>query len=493
MSADVPVVVVIHGGSWLLVGPAAMRSIDPAVERWRRRGYSVVSVDYRPGKDGLTDIGLALDEVHRKRGSRRLCLYGESAGGHLALLLASKRRDVNCVIASAAPLDLTRLGDELAPIATFLFGPDKPLMEEWSPLERMNTAKAAVMLQAAVDDPVVPIAQQRDFLRRYPKTTHFFLLPGSQRWQHGTASPNALVRAERSEAEFAARVTARGPAEGGCIGAEAMEGACSGVRHSRKVTPPPVRGLGDLWQTVYHPATACREGLFDSDGLEACRLGVDPQEARRHVALIGDSHSAHWRPGLDLVAKDRGWSVTSLYGSGCDYTSLDRDAGNDRQYCEKLRSSVPGWLTENPQIDTVVFSQVARHGRREKEGYEVAWRRMPASVRNVIVIRDNPHAGGPEVLRCIRSAQRREARPGKACASNRRNVLRHDAAFDAASAKADPSRRFFPIDLSDRFCDAKLCYPVLGGLLVYGWLQHQSPSFNRSLGPYLNSRLPAEL
>ena len=114
-------------------------------------------------------------------------------------------------------------------------------------------------------------------------------------------------------------------------------------------------------------------------------------------------------------------------------------------------------------------------------------------MRNVVVIRDNPHAGGPAVLRCITAAQARGERPGPACSSPRRRTLGSDAAFQAARARPGDGRSYFAIDLSDRFCDSARCYPVLGGLLVYGWLQHQAPAFNRSLAPYLDARLPASL
>ena len=83
-------VVTVHGGSWLLTGPGAMRSIDPAIRRWLRRGYPVYNVDYAPGKDGLRSLSAAVDRIAAERGNVDLCLHGESAGGHLALMLATQ-------------------------------------------------------------------------------------------------------------------------------------------------------------------------------------------------------------------------------------------------------------------------------------------------------------------------------------------------------------------------------------------------------------------
>ena len=291
----------------------------------------------------------------------------------------------------------------------------------------------------------------------------------------------------------AAQAAAGGVRDADCRGARAMERSCLPARHTASVYPTATEGPGALWRAIYDPATVCRGGLFDSGGLDACRLGVDPAGARRQVAIIGDSHSAHWRPGVDFVARKRGWSVVSIYVSGCDFTALARYRGNNPPRCREMRSAVPGWLAANPSIDTVIFSQVSRQGPDERQGYLRAWAGMPQTVKNVVVISDNPHAGGPAVLNCIEAAQRKGRLPGVACAKPRRAVLHEDAALQAARSGPAGGRSWFPVDVSDRFCDDRRCYPVIGGLLVYGWLQHQAPAFNRSLGPYLDARLPSGL
>lgn len=302
----------------------------------------------------------------------------------------------------------------------------------------------------------------------------------------------ALVVAAAAAAPAVAAATDASGSEA-CRGARAMDRSCTGSLQRRDVFPSVPAAAADLWRAVYDPATVCRGGLFDAGGFEACRVGVEPSAARRHVAVIGDSHSAHWRPGLDIVARERGWSVTSLYGSACDFTALTRYGGNNAPYCRRMREGVPEWLSARPEIDTVFFSQVSRWAPGEASGYRRAWARMPATVRNVVVVRDNPHAGGPAVLRCVARAQERGAFPGPACATSRRRALGRDAAFEAAAARPADGRSYYAVDLSDRFCDRSRCFPVIGGLLVYGWLQHQAPSFNRSLAPYLGARLPAGL
>ena len=41
------------------------------------------------------------------------------------------------------------------------------------------------------------------------------------------------------------------------------------------------------------------------------------------------------------------------------------------------------------------------------------------------------------------------------------------------------------IDLTAQFCDARLCYPVIGGALVHKDTDHLTQVFSRTLGPFV--------
>ena len=41
------------------------------------------------------------------------------------------------------------------------------------------------------------------------------------------------------------------------------------------------------------------------------------------------------------------------------------------------------------------------------------------------------------------------------------------------------------VDLTKIYCDSKLCYPVIGGLLVTSDKSHLTPIFNGTLVPYV--------
>ena len=82
-------------------------------------------------------------------------------------------------------------------------------------------------------------------------------------------------------------------------------------------------------------------------------------------------------------------------------------------------------------------------------------------------------------------AMRRRQRPGLACAIARRTAIRRDRA--AIAAVRPGTGRVHLIDLTRFMCSPKLCYPVIGGVLVHKDITHMTPLFASTLGPFLLS------
>jgi hypothetical protein len=57
----------------------------------------------------------------------------------------------------------------------------------------------------------------------------------------------------------------------------------------------------------------------------------------------------------------------------------------------------------------------------------------------------------------------------------------------AAAAFKAPG--FTRIPLRNEFCDAKLCYPQLGAVIVYRDYSHISAEYSRALAPFVDRRL----
>ena len=285
--------------------------------------------------------------------------------------------------------------------------------------------------------------------------------------------------------------SAEGSAQKNCFGAPArdvLQHECLRPSIDLKVFPTP-----DAAKRLFSQhgedrnADLCRGGLTMRGGLTACDLGVPKAKASQSIALIGDSHSAQWRPGVDLAAKRAKWSVVSLAKGNCDYTLPERvfrSSGVKEAECKVWRARMPGWLKERPSIHTVIFTQnhYGYDPALEVESYQQAWRRLPASIERIIVIRDAPNASDNN-MKCIDRAIQKRLDAGRACRSPRSAVLHDDLAVRAARELNSPDVAV--VDLTRLYCDSQSCFPVIGGALVYGHGSHLTPTFNKTLGPYL--------
>ena len=182
-AAERGTVVLIHGGGWM---GHDVRGRDHLVDEpgagLVTRGWRVVSIDYEEDRRGLRDVLRAVDrELARTTAHGPLCLYGESAGGHLALVAAARRRRVGCVIALGAPTDLVRyeadaaassdpdvraLGERMAS----LFGTTAAELRRWNPVALTPSLRADVLLLHERGDPLITLSQVTRFQRARPTT-----------------------------------------------------------------------------------------------------------------------------------------------------------------------------------------------------------------------------------------------------------------------------------------------------------------------------------
>ncbi len=278
-----------------------------------------------------------------------------------------------------------------------------------------------------------------------------------------------------------------------CLGAAArdpLNQPCVNPKLRLAVVPSPASArLGEGTMTkasICSASTRRKEGL-----LSICNFGVPADRAKRQVALIGDSHSFKWRTGIYEAAIRRGWHVSSIGKWGCRFSTTAAPAGSVAvvRECQQWKRELPAWLARNPQIDTVFISEMSKRStaaelRRAIRGYQQQWKTLPQSVRHVVVLRDNPRILN-STLPCIERAMAAGKQAGPACALPRAVALGRypDAAAEAALALKRPN--YGVVDLTEFYCDAKLCYPVIGGLLVNSDQHHLTPAFNGTLAPFL--------
>lgn len=191
-AATLPTVVLVHGGYWR---DGYDRTLEDAVAAdLAGRGFLVWNVDYRPSTTAfpgtLEDAAAAYDHLtagtHAARVDRtRVAVAGHSAGGHLALWLASRPRlpaghplasptvlPALC-LAQAPVADLVeahRLGLGGGAVAALVDGSPDDHPDRYALADPAQLAPSGVrtVLVHGVDDAVVPLSQSEAYLRRDP-------------------------------------------------------------------------------------------------------------------------------------------------------------------------------------------------------------------------------------------------------------------------------------------------------------------------------------
>ena len=269
----------------------------------------------------------------------------------------------------------------------------------------------------------------------------------------------------------------------------------------------------DPVRPCFNPSIAVKPSIEDRDVVaeSACRLtaeepspvcifGASKARARGVVALIGDSHALHWRAAIDVVARHHRWRAYSVTAPGCLFSeAVERMGSGAREFCIPWYRAAQRWLRDHPEVSTVFVSQNATTpvGLAPTEtsfgvktaGFRAAWRRLPRTVRHVVVLRDTPDPAD-DTFTCITAAIAAGRRPGPACPTPRAAALHSDLAV--AATRQLHSTRYQSIDLTRFFCGPASCYPAIGGLLVYrDVLGHITIAFSTSLGHYADLRLRA--
>ena len=226
-----------------------------------------------------------------------------------------------------------------------------------------------------------------------------------------------------------------------------------------------------------------------------CEFGVPRRQASAVIALVGDSHAAHWRAALAVVAREKRWHGISMARAGCPLTKARKDLRSPQEEadCVVWNRQVQAWFAEHPDVHTVFVSSItgsewfASGGRSEfgtaAAGYARAWRALPPSVKRVVVIRDTPKSSSA-THPCVERAMARRRPAGEACALLRRDSEDPDPAAVAAARMGSRSRVRL-LDFNRFICGARRCFPVVGGALVYKDQHHLTAVFATTLGPYL--------
>uniref|UniRef100_UPI002795A480 SGNH hydrolase domain-containing protein n=1 Tax=Nocardiopsis sp. CC223A TaxID=3044051 RepID=UPI002795A480 len=246
---------------------------------------------------------------------------------------------------------------------------------------------------------------------------------------------------------------------------------------------PPVSLAAEDAPVTY--ADGCNQTTMDAEVI-VCEYG--PGGAEYTVALVGGSHAAHWFPALEAIAVENDWRLLNIVKGACLFTDAPQTyKGEPYTSCAEWNRGVMAEL-ERLRPDTVFTTGTttsldtsAGFGEEQVvDGYVERWRELGEWGIEVVAVRDTPRFGF-DVPGCLA-----EADPGDpdACTTEPERSLAPVSPLAGAALPANVT----VLDLTDLFCDADVCRPVIGNVLVYWDGSHIGSTFMRTLAPELERR-----
>lgn len=276
-----------------------------------------------------------------------------------------------------------------------------------------------------------------------------------------------------------------------CIGAGSIRNDCNPIA-GKKLLTTPIVAKEDLYKSL---DMACTSNINTSLDLRVkCSLG-NTKNPKHKVALFGNSHASMWYPALKKIVSRGDWQLDVYVMRWCNVGYVIADS-NTLASRDKKCSQWNEWAINSiaaKDYDSVIMttkttpSRLATNqedkGRILQQAYGNTIDRLLDEDKRIIVIRDVP-TFKTSIPDCIGLNENDISK----CNAPRHEVLKTDRLYEAA--KDSKANKVQTIDLTNRFCDEKTCYAVLGGVIVYRDANHITDTFSETL--YEDIRVPIE-
>ena len=218
----------------------------------------------------------------------------------------------------------------------------------------------------------------------------------------------------------------------------------------------------------------CHQNQNDAKVIE-CEYG-NTKDFTSTIALVGGSHSAHWLPALEEVAKDEKIRILSYTKSACRFTTTAKDS------CKKWNEDVIKMLVDKKP--NLVFT-TADTGQNQQptvpQGFLEAWKQLDSKGLDVFAVRDNPWFN-VDIPACVE----KYGVDSKECWIERNKAVPAESPWSKLST---PPANVYYTDLTNEFCEKDYCKPTVNNILVYSDQSHITATFSRSLGLSLKKEL----
>jgi hypothetical protein len=215
--------------------------------------------------------------------------------------------------------------------------------------------------------------------------------------------------------------------------------------------------------------------------------------------LVGDSHAQQWLGPLLDLAREQRWILKMGILGGCPFAKiqfrgfLGTSPPDDVRACMAWTGRMADVVARD-RPDHVFTTFFARQefaddhtGRSQTEQYRdgltAYWRTWTRAGAKVVVLVDPPLNIDVRAVDCVALNPGDPAR----CAVDRPTAQPPDPLTEVARTTDDPQVSY--IDLTDYFCDERMCYGVVGKVVVYFDANHMNVEFSRSLKPMIAAAL----
>jgi hypothetical protein len=263
-------------------------------------------------------------------------------------------------------------------------------------------------------------------------------------------------------------------------GALALE---HGFRYAGRASVPLYPGMLAVQQDL---SVIYRDGCYQPDAdWERLHCVYGDPASTRTLAVVGGSHSIHWLPALDLIAKKHGWRIVVYTKSNCLFSEEIGDIKYDEWCAQWNERALAILLEDRPQVIFTTATRGSGAAEHVPAGFLSRWRQLQAVGIAVIAIRDTPwmQFWVPECLDM-------KGQDSSNCAQARANVLSSTSPF--LNVNELPGNVKF-IDMSEYFCNDTICPPSIGNVIVYADDSHITATYSRTLAPMLSRKLAAAL
>jgi len=283
----------------------------------------------------------------------------------------------------------------------------------------------------------------------------------------------------------------------GCFGAAALALGPQLCPSKPNLRPVPFPAQAKVDRTVAYADNCWEYPPFA--GTRTCVYG-NP-DAKVSIALVGNSHAGHWLSTLQELMGAYDVKITTYLASGCNITTarMRWEPRSDGTGCLEWAERVVRETTTH-DFDLVVTSAIqtrvpdAAASKEEgrvlaQAGHRDMLERWASAGVDVLVLRDTPHV--PSKIGPIPDCVATHEHDVSQCSGPREQWLQADPLADAAAAMNSPA--VTTVDLTDRFCDARTCYGVAGGVVVFYDANHMTQTYANTLAPYLAEPLGAAI